>query len=160
MGCDIHGYIEYKTKDSDQWWQWGNQILGPRNYGMFGLLANVRCDGCVYPPRGFPRDSSIYDYWLYVVDHATDENECTRNLAEEWVKNGSSFYEDETKIRVSDPDWHSASWLTTKEFERVMKKYEKLSDDDAESPFFVEYKAALAAMLCLPNARLVFWFDN
>jgi len=48
MGCDIHLYIEYKSKKTefdgyDSGWQsFGKSINPGRNYAMFGLMANVR----------------------------------------------------------------------------------------------------------------------
>jgi len=58
-----------------------------------------------------------------------------------------------TSTWVTQPDWHSHSWLTTAELIEV------IGEDIGP-----EYKAVIAAMQSLESsgheARLVFWFDN
>lgn len=87
MGADIHWYIETKKSSSEPWTlddfhtvelikeegeepyneisdkyaQYGygdRNHYGDRNYTMFGILANVRCKGAIYEPRGVPNDLS------------------------------------------------------------------------------------------------------
>ena len=59
MGCDIHCYIEYKKKNDDHWRSFGGRINPGRNYTLFGVMAGVRCDGLLYPLRGFPEDAAF-----------------------------------------------------------------------------------------------------
>jgi len=73
MGCDIHLYIEYKSKDGyDPAWQgFGGNINPGRNYAMFALMADVRnyySDGklpVLVERRGMPDDAGYT---------ATDDN--------------------------------------------------------------------------------------
>lgn len=86
MGCDIHMYVEYREKGGN--WQlhpkhtydtteknYINQIGATnRSYDLFGILADVRGSGCIYHPRGFPKDMSPKlkahtDKWLEHTPH-------------------------------------------------------------------------------------------
>ncbi len=55
-----------------------------------------------------------------------------------------------------DEDAHTPSWLTTDEVGHVLKVY------DAVSPYprGADTDGLLAMMQALPDARLIFWFDN
>ena len=68
MGCDIHLYIEYKSKKTEfdgynpGWQSYGNRINPGRNYAMFALMADVRNYGDNKLPvlvkrRGMPDDA-------------------------------------------------------------------------------------------------------
>ena len=121
MGCDIHGDIEFREHNNDQYWNFARLGSSPRSYAVFGALAGVRNNNYVEPvapDRGVPIDVA----WR-TQDH----------------------------LKEDDGDAHSHSWVTTEEFA------EALNRADAEHD---EYRAMLAAMRCLPNARFVFWFDN
>jgi len=90
--------------------------------------------------------------WMYVCE-PVGEGCCTPSRAEAWVERGSSRYKDAEKMFVSNPDWHSHSWLTTDEYASVV-----------EGTGEPEYEAILAAMRSFEEggakARIVFWFDN
>lgn len=86
MGADIHFYIETRSKPDEPWTldtfhgvetfeeecgigeppetvteissRFDQYGYGGRNYGMFGILADVRRDGVIYAPRGVPDDLS------------------------------------------------------------------------------------------------------
>ena len=159
MGCDIHGYIEsqpYKETSPDYWWKSADLHIR-RNYAMFTLLAGVRgSDEPVYPVRGWDENSSTkYEYCLWVSDDNPDgEGNCSREQAEKWVRQGSSKWVD--KNYVTQPDWHTPSWLTADELERVIEVYkEKYPEYDHD-----EWDGILAYMQKFPNSRLIFWFDN
>src|SRR3990167_10061920 len=133
MGADIHCYVEYKYPHShESWTSFGKGINPGRHYLLFERMAGVRGspDHAIVQPRGIPDDLGYYAH-------------------EDW------------KI-ASDPRHacHTPSWLTLKEFARVLTKYEVKCD--AVAP--VEYRALCAAMQCLATApaevRLVFWFDS
>jgi len=83
MGCDIHLYIEYKSKKTEfdgynpGWQSFGGSINPGRNYAMFGLMANVRncySDGklpVLVEPRGMPDDaaySTAGDTRIYISE--------------------------------------------------------------------------------------------
>ena len=158
MGCDIHCYIEYKPTKNKNWYSFG-EVNVDRNYILFGIMAGVRYCGCspVVEPKGIPKDISWYtadSYTLYVVDKKTDEEGCcTKEQVKEW--NAEEWDED----KIVHPDWHTPSWLTFKELEKVNKKYKK---ENGGTHF--QISAIIASMKELgktdKNSRLVFWFDN
>ncbi|MDH4186827.1 MAG: hypothetical protein OEV08_07510 [Nitrospira sp.] len=165
MGCDIHCYIEYRTAGDTHWFSWGERINLGRNYVLFGLLAGVRCEGQIYPLRGYPDDAgqaARHDNWLYISDQATDdEHDCTRAHANEWVKYGAKISADGK--RVTHPDWHSHSWLTPDEFRTVLDAYTVSPGNPRPGKRVNTYDAALAALDALAKdgeSRVVFWFDN
>jgi hypothetical protein len=163
MGCDIHLYIEHKHKDSEiGWWRsFGGEHRLDRDYGMFARMANVRNYGNgitpIFKPRGLPSDIS----WeakdgnriLIIDSDEAGEKEVTREQAERWVNSGSSKLDG--GFHVTNPDWHSHSWLTSQEFEQCIDSFDSASTD---------YKAVLAVMRSFESegevTRLVFWFDN
>ncbi len=88
-----------------------------------------------FEPRGVPKDAdyfkAISDYTMWVREEESanaEEHECSRKKADEWIKNGSSKVwdtdEDGKVSRITHPDWHSASWLSTDEIEELIKRYE------------------------------------
>ena len=207
MGCDIHLYIEYKNKKvafdgyKDNWHSFGKSINTGRNYAMFALMANVRnyySDGklpVLVEPRGIPEDVGYIakdDNQLYICEDE-GENYTTMERAEKWVESGSSKFIDNQEGKptwVTQPDWHSHSWLTTSEFETIINNYLELEsgwhkERVAEHMTFVEqnnikleswayappvmndepeYQVVLASMKRFEelgyDARIVFWFDN
>jgi len=139
MGCDIHLYIEYKSKDGyDPAWQgFGGNINPGRNYAMFALMADVRnyySDGklpVLVERRGMPDDAGYTatdDNRIYISE-TKSEDYVSMETANRWVKSGSSKFindKDGNPIWVTNPDAHSHSWLTTSEFESVINKYLEL----------------------------------
>jgi len=159
MGCDIHGYIEsqpYKETSLEYWWLNADLSI-TRNYAMFGLLAGVRGgDAPLFAPRGWDEKSATkYEYCLYVSDDdCDDEHYCSKENADRWIRYGSSKLVSENMI--THPDWHTASWLTTKELESVIAAYkEKYPEYKTD-----EWDAILAFMKHVPYCRFTFWFDN
>lgn len=78
---------------------------------------------------------------------------CTPEQAEKYAKYGSEYlFRDGKRVAVQHPDWHTPSWLTPAEWERMTR---------AAGP---EYQAMTAAMRSLEKTghvvRVVFWFDN
>jgi hypothetical protein len=207
MGCDIHLYIEYKSKKTefdgyDSGWQsFGKSINPGRNYAMFGLMANVRncySDGklpVLVEPRGMPEDAGYTatdDNRIYISETKSEDYVCMET-AKRWVNSGSSKFindKDGNPTWVTQPDWHSHSWLTTSEFESVLNKYLELEtgwhkvrveehnkmvkeyniqpDSWAYAPPSMvdepEYQVVLASLKRFEelgyDARVVFWFDN
>lgn len=162
MGCDIHCYIEYMERGETYWFSFGDRINPGRNYTLFGLLAGVRVEGIqLFPLRGVPADMSYAaesDYWILISDECADsEGFCSKDRAASWVAHGSRYSDDGSK--VTNPDWHSHSWLTFDEFKRVLSSYHAM----ALAYPAIEYDAVLAAMKSLSkhgDVRIVFWFDN
>lgn len=60
---------------------------------------------------------------------------------------------DEVREEREDCDGHSDSWLSTADMMQVVERLEAYGEG-------IEYKATLAAMVALGEARLVFWFDS
>lgn len=172
MGCDIHAYVEVVQKIEGREKDYVREIahIYPgRNYIMFGALAGVRFDEIPHiAPRGVPVDTDCSDYWLYVKDECADNEGCTSVInADKWVKSGYSIEHPEntpTYRRVSDPDWHSASWLTAEELEKAIAEYDTFCKKNP-SPYYDsadadKYRGILAMIKAIPGSRLVFWFDN
>ena len=161
MGCDIHGYIEYEDWEDNgkPHYSCFGENLGERDYTMFGLLAGVRHGSAIFAPRGIPENISFTvkgSFYQFVIDGEKDgDGYISKVTAQEWVDKGWSKWID--KNYVSNPDWHTPSWLTTKEYEQVLRAREEITDYGNVDQ---EWYAILGAMKALKNARFVFWFDN
>lgn len=162
MGCDIHGYIEYEDwtdNDGKVHRSCFGENLGTRDYSMFGLLAGVRRGSAIFEPRGIPENISFAvknSFYKFVVDgEASRDGYVSKATAQEWIDSGWSKYVDDKWI--TDPDWHTPSWLTAKEYEQVLRARE---EDKDYGNVDQEWYAILAAMKSLKNARFVFWFDD
>ena len=158
MGCDIHAYMEYRKKGGN-WRDFGSRINPGRHYGIFGRLADgVRGDGpAVAPTRGFPPDSAYAakdDCFLFITETGEGEGECTIEQADRWEPGK----EHKIHERTPQPDWHSHSWVTSKEFEDAVSI---VKDDPASEPEYVAMLCALKAFEEMGfETRVVFWFDN
>jgi hypothetical protein len=168
---------------------------------MFGLMANVRncySDGklpVLVEPRGMPEDAGYTatdDNRIYISETESEDYVCMET-AKRWVNSGSSKFindNDGNPTWVTQPDWHSHSWLTTSEFESVLNKYLELEtgwhkvrveehnkmvkeeniqpDSWAYAPPSMvdepEYQVVLTILKRFEelgyDARVVFWFDN
>lgn len=138
MGCDIHAFIETFSKqesltnDSCFVDCYSSEISFGRDYILFGLIAGVR-HNAIISPRGIPTNPSMSyttsnKYFLRVVDLPEDEVSCRNNCvarmkAEEYVKQGSSQYTDDSKNKIIGPDWHTPTWLTLDELIQIRKIY-------------------------------------
>ena len=166
MGCDIHCYIEYRRKtDKGHWNGFGGRINPGRFYAMFSIMAGVRkYDGSptLFKPKGLPDDlgfESKDDNRFYITD-TTSEGYVTKAKAYEWVAKGYSKLVDEHW--VTNPDWHSHSWLTPNEYNEAIEAFKK----SCANGFYLdpEYTAILDCLRSFERqgfeSRLVFWFDN
>lgn len=172
MGCDIHLYVEYKRKESENFKSFGSKINPGRNYFMFGLLSKgVRSDNeDGFDAKGLPEFETMGydargDARTRIVDDPSDEaDECTLDQALSWAENGRrKIYEYNGKPDyVDNPDWHSHSWLTSSEYSQIILKYN--SHPEAFNYKQPEYEAVLAILNSFENngfdSRVVFWFDN
>lgn len=166
MGCDIHMYIEHKHNDSDYWQSWGGRINPGRSYWMFGLIAGVRREPKNrLSPKGLPENlgyASKNDNRLYISEDGNGEGEVTLEKALKWVNNGCVItYNNGKPTWVSHPDWHSHTWLTSKELEFCLDEFYKEVTEEGK---FVEYEAVLVALKkfeeCGEQARVIVWFNN
>jgi len=176
----------------------GGRINAGRNYGLFALMADIRNHNelpVAVPSRGMPDDASYYatDGDRMFICEDSGDNHVKMKRAEEWVKDGSSIFINSRNgkpVWVTNPDWHSHSWLTTNEFEGIINNYlvfelgwhtsrvnehqellhrnniSKESWDWPAPDMNIEpaYQAILASMKRFEelgyDARIVFWFDN
>lgn len=180
MGCDIHAYVEYrtkvdKTKSEDQrgysgWWSLTGQLSLPRSYRFFEIIAGVRGDNSVFEAKGIPEDMSWTaqdDWYIYINDapeSEDEEDECdcenivSLKTALQYEKYGSKilYHENGKPYRVEHPDWHTPTWLSTSELNEAVSHLSNHADP--------AYEAVLAMMESLESngkeARLVVWFDN
>lgn len=179
MGCDIHMYVEYVNKESKKrheekgenpyWMSFGGRINPGRNYLLFGYLAGVRCDvEKGFTPKGLPEDlgyMAMSESRLYISEDGKGDNETTMENALRWNKHSNCklhLGSDGNPLWVDHPDWHSSSWLSTKEYAKAINLYSRNKDNWGVA---IEYKALLSAMRTLEKnghyeARIVFWFDN
>jgi hypothetical protein len=155
MGCDIHPHIEYKyPSDTEYEWFASPHIAG--DYTLFTLLAGVRAGWverhhglrveALFAPRGLPEHTSS-----------------TTSRGDD----GFEWWSSSTGTWDFNSEYHSHSWLGTEELRLVFEAYLRTLGYSFETyrsqcdiEWGVELNATIRAMEALPNARLVFWFDN
>lgn len=161
MGCDIHGFIEFKL---DYGWQnFAGEFYLPRDYEFFSKIAGVRgeCES-FFEPRGLPEDvnyviSSENNIYIYNSD---SDDSCTKEMAERWVASGISEYTNEGKS-VTNPDHHSHSWLNKDELEEAIDYVNTkcgLGSVSVQYEMIFEVLKKFEEKGC--KVRFVFWFDN
>lgn len=177
MGCDIHMYIQYREKPDENgnskyknWWDsFGDRINPGRNYTMFGILAGVRDwpddDTKMFDPKGVPDFelgwAARHDLIMRITeDPIPGENNCTLEDAERW-RRPITRDKDGKPLWTYHPDWHTHSWLTTKELAQAYRWY-RSSTGYAPG---LEYRVLLKTMKALEDGGknevvVVFWFDN
>lgn len=181
MGCDIHLRIEARKRvnpypsDRHEWHNVG--ILGEfsyRLYGMFARMANVRAHDTYkvqFEPRGLPDDMTDWatceSFYLQIIDNKETaewgEHYCLKEDAEKWVERGYSKWVDENHRRVTDPDHHSHSWLTTQELRQCFDDCFK--QDGTYRGNYVEWLGLVSLCEGIESdgeheCRVVFAFDN
>ena len=173
MGADIHCYVEYTEKEGsiplDNLQCFGGRINPGRHYRLFGLLAGVRGGMPIFKPKGMPETCSHdarQDNLLSISEYGSDGT-VSASKAAEYVKYGHSKYIEAAngnkKAFITHPDYHSHSFLSLKEYVRVLNMYEKEFDDGKYSapPEYYAIKAAMVEFEKMGYAvRLVFWFDS
>lgn len=137
MGCDIHLYVEIKSKGK---WLLYNQPGVSRNYSLFAKMANVRNQGgAVTPisePRGLPEDISEATKVCFDYDEPDAHSMSYLTLIE---------------INRLEKWWKESNSLEKQSFNQVFgwlfgNGYDDLQD--LTKPPRVE------------DVRFVFWFDN
>lgn len=160
MGCDIHLYLESKHQRG-----WSDLCTPPgvRDYEMFELMAGVRGDETLFPPRGLPKDiglSTRHESQLFITEDGNGDHQASRENAAKWVSAGSSSYTDKDKKFITHPDWHSHSWLTADEFGKVIDEYRKRYGKSPDLDYVALHHMMVFYGFNGVETRLVFWFDN
>lgn len=104
MGCDIHAHLEYYETHGDETRTlcYASDICLGRNYVLFNLLAGVRgIGGPVFPVRGMPQTPKLS--FQTSEKYYTDTNENNEH--------------------ISNPYWHTPSYLFKNELIEVRRKY-------------------------------------
>jgi hypothetical protein len=161
----------------DRWYNGGfTGEFSSRIYGMFARMASVRTyDGEDYKvkfkPRGFPEDMTWWSqrqFYLYVVDdeNAVDwgDGYCLVESAERWVEKGYSKWLDEGHTTITNPDYHSCSWLTASELRECFDDCFK-NEDGTYHGDYVEWLGLVSLCEGIESdgkheCRVVFCFDN
>lgn len=129
MGCDIHALIEWPGKGPTL--QVVAEINLPRDYDLFGLMADVRTRDDVTPlfqARGMPDDLSHEARYRY----------------EKW-----------------GDDAHTPSWLSPGDLSRVADAYRAHPRCWSDTVQVLDGIVALMRALGVAKPpRLLFWFDN
>ena len=140
MGCDIHMYVQYRDKSrigtKHSWWRdFAGRLSPGRNYNMFSILSmGVRGEAVKgFEPKGLPDFELGWgaeaDLYLYITEDGKEEGSCTLAQAESWrrpiIKNKEG-----KPTKTLHPDWHSHSWLTTKELAQAYRWYKKEQNYD------------------------------
>lgn len=145
MGCDIHGFVEYKRKkDSDHWEPFSLRPLNlDRDYWMFGLIAKgVRSDikeGI--EQRGLPENISwaCREEFFLTVDDEGGNNDWAENFVT--VKDAQKYVDEhgckslmigDRIAMVENPNLHSFTWITSKELEYTLQELEKIAEQQVE----------------------------
>lgn len=171
MGCDIHAFVEVEhTVGEDKHIHCFAELSLDRDYVLFGILAGVRVPiKPVVEPRGIPDKLSgmaLSKYCLFVADDGKEclyENECSRDDAESWVKSGSSKWWNINHTIVTNPDWHTASYLYLEEVQDACFQYSvrenKMLDFEPKQLLLV---SSMMTWLSEDGKkpRFTFWFDN
>lgn len=166
MGCDIHIFLEYKSKDPNSWRQeWTtlnyHSINPGRNYSFFTKLSGVRGD-CSVPlaHMGWPETVS----WAAQSEneiYLSDRKDIPQETLDRWVTDHGCKYryhkDDVDKkgppVAITHPDWHSHGWCNIETMSKALRKN--------SSP---EYRAMLAAARSLEKdnmeVRFLFFYDN
>lgn len=138
MGCDIHAYIEFFSKTEHKSTSncfvrgFSGQLSLGRDYTLFGLIAGVRHNvPPLIKPKGIPTEPGLSyevadDYYLNVVsDEAVriPPNSIRQSLADEYVSDAYSQYIDESKLKITNPNFHTPTHLTLDELLTIRKMY-------------------------------------
>lgn len=156
-------------------------LAGARRHVVTGGMDTE----CMIQPRGLPSpvsDAIYYRYYLIVdeprypdlwADHVPFRLWALPPVpledADEWVRKGLSHYAPVSlnalgrpaRRRVSNPDWHSASWLFRDELLAIMQSSDlRLEDLSREWRHILLLLDQLSLDYGDNRVRVVFWFDN
>lgn len=140
-------------------------MIDRRNYNIYAYMAGVRNYSSpkatpVAPARGFPEDagfSAAGAYYLRISDiHQEEDGYASSEQASIWVAEGLATIPCDGSNSVSNPDFHTPSWLSADEFCQAVA----LGDSN---DIYWKAIAALVRSIAddpLYECRVVFWFDN
>lgn len=181
MGTDIHLRVERRRKKPEQI-EWEmvpfNGDFSCRIYGMFSRMAGVRESSnythkVKFAPRGIPDDISYEALNTFCYRTTTDkeyaccvEHRCLIETAEEYIRGGLSKWVKKEHGMLTNPDYHSYSWLTAKELRQCYD--DCFFDENGKIIPFSDYIDWLGLVsLCEGiestgdyECRVVFAFDN
>ena len=184
MGCDIHLRVERRRKvhlypnGRHEWRDVGFKgEFDFRIYGMFSRMAGVRGNGrnkVEFEPRGLPDDmtnwSTCESFYMRVTNNKEavewGNGYCSTESAERWVEQGYSEWVDEDHRRVTNPNLHSYSWLTTQELRQCFDDCFKQEDGTIKPHAdYVEWLGLVSLCEGIESTgeyecRVVFAFDN
>jgi len=181
MGCDIHGFLEYRYANDKSWWDMCT-IPDDRNYDLFGILAGVRNYVNATPiskPKGIPEDAS-YRVKDGIKDWGVDGHSHSWLTWKEIKEyNWAEKYQDgrvSTIVINTGKELGKASYTSLQEesAEELAKRGIKLVylERTAKDLIPFEWKGFFDYMRYLAegdestsgygdeNVRIVFWFDN
>jgi len=167
MGADIHLYIETRLSPNDEWStdnfhslessteeddegeEYQDTYLipkhskyhysyGGRNYEMFGILADVRGKGCLYQPRGIPKD--VAKSTKKEIDRMDSDGHSHSYLSLKEFKECLNVYTKATDYRDTE--------------------YEAIYDIALEWLNMEQAEAKILETGFEPEIRFVFFFDN
>lgn len=144
MGCDIHAYIEFYDPKDTLCQTFGAECFADgeiefgRDYQLFGALAGVRSVGTPHiVPKGIPNSppmsySARHRYYILVSDEIESPSifdpykriittEEAERLKKDYPSITTHLYGE--NVLISNPDYHSASWLTLSEMQDARKIY-------------------------------------
>jgi hypothetical protein len=138
MGCDIHAHIEFFSKTEHKTTSncfvrcFSGELSFGRDYILFGLMAGVRHSvPPIIKPKGIPTTPTLsYEvtdaYYLNVISDEAPRaptNSIRESLAKEYVSEAYSIYVDDSKLRITNPNFHTPTWLTLDELLIIRKMY-------------------------------------
>ena len=179
MGSDIHLFVETFATGESQAEAWSDgEIDLIRDYDLFCALAGVRGERPpLFAPRGLPRDvsSAVFErYFLFVLDAADRASGNWDGFhtidpagAEDYIRSGKAHRPDPSYVKfnmtaplghVSNPDWHTPSWLGKGELRAALSAHKV--EPTADFLVVEDLMEALERRFPERRARIVFWFDN
>lgn len=181
MSTSIHAVIEYQDKVSDRIvWSLGEIHMGVSFSNIFALLGAKyhNYKRTVVPKRGLPVGSEptfdmsweALSVFTMLVDPDASERQTESDGTTITVAEAETYIASHLSVTlpksidtgyyyITDPDIHSANWITADELEKAIVA-------NGDVGYMYSYKAALAAMRSLEAdkdikwVRLVYGFDN
>lgn len=166
------------------------EMLLSRDYVAFAAMCGVRAsEGCLTPlfaPRGLPSnpgEAVIFRYYRIVEDNFNWTESVlpmlpavSKETARTWVKQGLAHYgpgmtqwergngrrlKEVERRRVSNPDWHDASWLRPSEFRAAFAHFDyDLAHLAFDWQIMLHTMNEVERLLGSERVRFVFWFDS
>ena len=180
MGCDIHPYVEYVVETSQDAYCFA-ELSMDRDYWLFHALAGVRGSPLtgdkIGVPKGVPDNLSptVRDEYYMVVDNERAGKDIEGYITIEEAKKYEQAYGAKLLVRpkieysgwvppvlLSNPDYHSASYLNVEELKKVRGNFLSIEDKRVETNYELDSIIAMMEALERPGvkSRFVFWFDN